>query len=127
MKTTNPAIHIPFGYHSNGDANNPHWFLDDPQLDGVFYGSESQAKAKMRAAIAEQIREALTHKENYQCRYIGCADGTLLHVHFRYSWGYDIAGPGRKHTSSCSAQSYDDALASARRHAETYGGISWEC
>jgi len=123
-----PAINIAFEYHSNGDTNNTHWYLDHPQLEGVFYGSESQAKQRMRSAVQEQITAALTAKANYREMYIGCTNGTVLHVRYKYAWGYEIVGPNRKHSSGVTGMAdYDEALASARRHAESYGGISWEC
>jgi len=121
------SVNIAFGFHKSYDGRDT-YYLDHPSLHGVFYGSEARVKEQMRKSVLEQIESGLERVENYRERYIGCADGTLLHVRFKYGWGYEIAGPGRSHTSGvgCGGD-FDASLAAARHHAETYGGISWEC
>jgi hypothetical protein len=94
-------------------------------------GSKGRAKSKLRAGLLQEVQEAVKTAQNVNRRLIGCKDGTVLVVEYRYgSWGYSSWGPGRNHASACGLGAdgtYEKALEAARKHAQDgYGGIAWE-
>lgn len=108
-------------------------YVAHDHLDGasVYAGSIATAKAKLRKVVREQIDAALRQVAEYRQRFIGCGDGTVLLVQFRYgNWGYEIAGPGRSyHSGACcsTGDSFDHAVEAAKRHAAESSGVAWEC
>src|SRR5208337_994936 len=103
----------------------------DSKLESNIYGSSiTTAKIKLRPLIEREINDALIEHDNYQRKVIACKSGEVLVVYFRYGqWGYDIAGEGRAHCSSCWGNgTFEETVQRALAHAEaSYGGSLWQC
>ena len=106
-------------------------YIEHSSLGGIstYANSIAKAKPKLREALSKAVDAALLQVQNYQQVLLGCEDGTVLLVQFCYgTWGYDIAGPGRKHFSGVTGhESLEVAIKAARRHAaDSYGAVQWE-
>lgn len=122
-------FNVSFGVLIRRDSHGAHGYIDHPNLSGVAYGSDAQIKNKLKALAEVQISEALRQQKEVRSRAVGCVDGTVLVIQFRYdAWSYCFAGPNHpKGGCVVGGKDFDDVLASAKRHAEqSYGGVAWE-
>jgi len=127
-------INIPFGVTLLADAKTGFSYADHVNGVGCYATTERAARKKLRSQLQEKVNNALAQLHNDRRAMLGCGDGTVLLVEFRFdSWGYTIAGPGLKHYGACGCAydatfaTFDMARDDARRHAEqSYGGIVWE-
>jgi len=106
-------------------------YCPDSQFESSLYAaSASTAKNKLRPLLLQEINDALTEHRNCRRKVIACKSGEVLVVYFRYGqWGYDIAGEGRTHCSSCWGNgTFEETVQRALAHAEaSYGGALWQC
>lgn len=121
------TITLPFACRMSDDRTGFSYACD---VDGVagYFGSVGKAKKVLREQIGETVRDALASHANMSREYLGCSDGTVLIVGYRYhSWGYEIVGPNRQHASGCCGSGdFEEWRTRAREHAEqSYGGVVW--
>jgi hypothetical protein len=124
-----PKVTVSFPVTIRHDSNGGHGYFNNSGLSGIEYGSDAIIKAKLRKRAEAEVAEALRLKAEVRGRIIGCTDGTVLVVRFKYdSWGYAIYGAGRTHGGAVLGDNnFDAALAAAMRHAvSSYGGVAWE-
>lgn len=93
------------------------------------YSNETTARKRLKNEILRILLDAKRNKENRESLMIGCNDGTVLFVHWKYSWGYSIAGKNKKNMGggTWALNSFFDACVAATRHAEQcYNGVAWK-
>lgn len=127
---TQATITLPFTLRMVDDETGFTYFDHDHVHESGYFGSMAQAKRKLRAQLRDVVNEALRTVENYRTQLLATNDGHVFTVRYRYShWGYSISGSDRGHSSSVAGRdSFDEALADARRHIDdAFGGVAWEC
>lgn len=115
------------------DRERHFYFVRHPHLSaGVFASKPSSAARKLRAIVSKEIEEALRQRACGGRHIIKCRSGEIILVSYRGGWFYSIARDGWvggecRAGSSVSFSTLADALAVARRHADSsYGGVEWE-
>src|SRR5262245_20172549 len=93
--------------------------------------TEKRARTMMYdEVIAAVKRDALTQTKGDRACVMGCADGSVIVVHWNHmigGYGYSICRPGNR--SACNTWSwptFDLARTAAREHAEQLGGQTWD-
>ena len=98
-------------------------------LGGFTAGTPDKARRGLAGETLKSLEKLSAMERHYERYIMGCGDGTVLIVAFRFeAWGYPISGPGRKHSgATCGYKTFDEAVQKAKDHAgQGYGGVTWE-
>lgn len=131
---TEHKFHVAFTFRHN--EGNGFTFVSDPLGFDAYghYPSPTVAKRALRKKVQAELEYAMEAIQSKSRLVIGLAKngfptGELILVEHRGGWGYTFIGPGAPtfHGGTIGFKDYNTAVMAAREHAESLGGISWEC